>query len=84
MQEQQDRDLANTYTPNQCYQACAAYLQITTTPYYFNLDSSGQCYCCETCTAIYAPGFTVGSFLQEGENLNCSGCLCCIESLTTY
>ena len=65
VQESLDRELAYTYTPTQCYQACAAYLQVMTTPYYLNLDSSGQCYCCKTCTAIYAPDFTVGSFLQE-------------------
>ena len=60
-QEQEDgRELAiTTYTTNQCYQACGAYLQVTSLPYYFNVDSRGQCYCCETCLALYDPDFTV-------------------------
>jgi len=66
VQEEHDRDLASTYTPDQCNQACVEYLQVTI-PIYFNLDSIGQCYCCATCTVIYAPGFTVGNFLHEGE-----------------
>jgi hypothetical protein len=66
-----ERRLAITYTPNQCYQACADYLQVTTTPYYFNVDSSGQCYCCKTCLAVYNPNFTVSLvwlFSQKGSS----------------
>jgi hypothetical protein len=58
-EQHEDRELANTYTPDECYQACAGYLQVTTTPYYFNLDTSGQCYCCQTCLGIYDLNFTV-------------------------
>lgn len=59
-EEQEERELANTYTPNQCFQACGVYLQVTRTPYYFNLDRSRQCYCCIKCLGrIYDPDFKV-------------------------
>jgi hypothetical protein len=53
-----ERELANSYTSNQCYQACGDYLGATG-QYFFNLDTAGNCYCCETCEPIYDPFFTV-------------------------
>ena len=47
-----------TYTPDECYVACGADLQVPA-PYYFNVDTSGNCYCCPTCLRIYDPNFTV-------------------------
>lgn len=56
--EEAKRELATSYTSNQCYQACGDYLG-GGVPYFFNLDTAGNCYCCEECLAIYDPNFTV-------------------------
>ena len=45
-------------TSNQCFQACADFLS-TTTPYYFNLSPTSDCYCCKTCFPIYDPNWKI-------------------------
>jgi hypothetical protein len=42
----------------QCWTCCGVALDATGT-YYFNVDESGQCYCCPECDPLYAPSFTV-------------------------
>lgn len=46
-----------SYTANECFAACGTYLGVN--PYYFNLDGSGNCFCCETCLKIYDPNWMV-------------------------
>ncbi len=44
----------------QCWQCCGKALDATG-PYYFNLAADGQCYCCDTCTPVYVPDWTVSA-----------------------
>jgi hypothetical protein len=53
----------------ECWSCCGNALNATG-PYYFNLAADGQCYCCETCTPVYVPDWTVrasaGCILDKG------------------
>lgn len=71
-------------TPEQCWQACSANGYPSGSYFYVFQPGSGasdECYCCPTCTAIYAPGAKVYKMNEAAEQYKeCgSGIGCGIE-----